>query len=62
MSMKTEVKDIKNHLIEISRKIDDLIYEREIAATMKLSEDSLSDFFEDEPDLYEMRDLKVRYR
>jgi len=28
---------------------------------MKLAEGSLKEFFEEEPDLYSLRDLKVRY-
>lgn len=62
MSIETEVRDIKQHLIEISKKIDELMYEREITAMMKLSEKSLSRFFEKEPDIYKMADLKVRYK
>jgi len=62
MSIETEVRDIKQHLIEISKKIDELMYEREITAMMKLSEESLSGFFEGEPDIYKMADLKVRYK
>jgi len=62
MNIEIEVRDIKQHLIEISKKIDELIYEREITGMMKLSEKSLSKFFEDEPDIYQITDLKVRYR
>jgi hypothetical protein len=29
---------------------------------MKLAEKSLSEFFEDEPDIYRIEDLKVRYK
>ncbi len=62
MKIESEVKDIKQQLIEISKKIDDLMYEREITAMMKLTEKSLSGFFEDEKDIYEISDLKVRYK
>ncbi len=62
ISIEAEVRDIKQHLIEISKKIDDLMYEREITAMMKLTEKSLSGFFEDEKDIYKITDLKVRYR
>jgi len=62
MSIETEVRDIKQHLIEILKKIDELMYERDITAMMKLSEESLSGFFEEEPDIYKMADLKVRYK
>jgi hypothetical protein len=62
MNIDAEVRDIKQRVIEISKKIDDLLYEREITAMMKLSEKSLSEFFEDEKDIYKITDLKVRYR
>ncbi|GAI50620.1 unnamed protein product, partial [marine sediment metagenome] len=52
MNIEAEVRDMKQHVIEISRKIDELIYEREITAMMKLSERSLSGFLESEPDIY----------
>ena len=62
MNIEAEVRDIKERVIEISKKIDDLMYEREITAMMKLTEKSLSTFFEDEKDIYKITDLKVRYK
>jgi hypothetical protein len=62
MKLETEVKDIKKYVIEISKKIDELLYEKEIISMMKLSERSLSEFFENEPDIYKIEDLKVRYK
>jgi hypothetical protein len=62
MNIEVEVRDIKQCVIEISKKIDDLMYEREITAMMKLSDKSLSGLFEDEKDLYKISDLKVRYK
>ena len=61
MDIETEVRDVKQRLIEISQKIDELLYEREIAAIMKLSENSLRDFLENEPDIYKAEDLRNRY-
>jgi hypothetical protein len=61
MNIEAEVRDIKQHVIEILKKMDELMYEREIAALMKLSEKSLSGFFENEPDIYKIEDLKVKY-
>ena len=52
MKLETEVRDIKRYVIDISRKVDDLLYEREIVSLMKLTEKSLSKLFEDEPDIY----------
>ena len=62
MSLKAELDDIKRLLTEISRKLDELIEEKEITAMMRLSEVSLKDFLEDEPDIYSIEDVKVRYR
>ena len=62
MEIEAEIRDIKQHVIEISKKLDELMYEREITAMMKLAEKSLSGFFEDEPDIYKIEDLKVRYK
>ncbi|MDD2835369.1 MAG: hypothetical protein PHY05_04400 [Methanothrix sp.] len=41
---------------------DDLTKEEEMAAIMKLEEISLRKFLEDEPDIYTLDDLKVRYK
>ncbi|MFZ2070189.1 MAG: hypothetical protein WAV32_01025 [Halobacteriota archaeon] len=45
-----------------SEKIDDLLYEREIVSIMKVAEKSLSEFFEEELDIYRIEYLKVRYK
>jgi len=52
MGIEAEVREIKLHVIEISEKIDELMYEKEIPAMMKLAEKSLSGFFEAESDIY----------
>ncbi|MCD6513094.1 MAG: hypothetical protein J7K61_05800 [Thermoplasmata archaeon] len=62
MGIEVELKDIKQRLTEISKKLDELLYEREIISIMKLSEKSLSEFLEMEPDIYKIEDLKVRYK
>jgi hypothetical protein len=62
MNIEAEVKDIRQRVIEISKKIDDLMYEKEITAMMRLAEKSLSGFLEDEKDVYKISDLKVRYK
>jgi hypothetical protein len=62
MNIESEVRDIKRHILETSRKIDELMHEREVSAMMKLAEKSLSECFEDEPDIYRIEDLKVRYK
>jgi hypothetical protein len=62
MGIEAELADIKRILTEMSRKLDELLEEKEIAAMMKLSEVSLKDFLDDEPDIYSIKDVKVRYR
>jgi len=62
MNIEAEVRDMKQHIVEISKKMDELLYEREIVSMMKLSEKSLSGFLESEADIYTIDDLKVRYK
>lgn len=62
MGIEAELADIKRILTEMSRKLDELLEEKEITAMMKLSEVSLKDFLDDEPDIYSIKDVKVRYR
>jgi len=62
MQIEAEIRDIKQWIMEISKKIDSLLYEKEILPIMKLEEKSLSDFLEEEPDIYMLKDLKKRYR
>ena len=54
--------DIKQKLIDISRKMDDLLDDSVTVGVMKLSEDSISELYEGEPDLYSIKDLKVRFK
>jgi hypothetical protein len=43
MDIEAEVIEIEQMLIDISRKIDDLLEESEIVGLMKLSEEAISD-------------------
>lgn len=61
-NIETEVNDIKQFLIEISKKLDQLLYEKEISAMMKLTEQTLSQLYKTEPDIYKISDLKVKYK
>jgi hypothetical protein len=61
MKVEAELREIKQHLMEMSKKLDKLMQVREIVAMMKLSEKSLK-FLETEPDIYSVDDLKVRYQ
>jgi len=62
MTIEVEIREIKEMLDELSRKIDTLVQDRETLAMMMASERSLKDFLANEPDLYSIRDIKVRYR
>jgi hypothetical protein len=62
MNIEAEVRDMKQHIVEISKKIDELLRERETISMMKLAERSLSRFVESEPVIYKAEDLKVRYK
>ena len=60
MDIEAEVVEMKQMLVDISRKIDDVLDESMTAALMKLSEESILELYEDEPDLNSVADLKVR--
>lgn len=61
MTIKVDLREIKDLLIALNRKIDILIEDRETLSLMVLAERSLKEFFEKEPDVYSVRDVKVRY-
>lgn len=61
MNVEAELREIRKHILEISKKLDELLYEREILSIMKISEKSLK-FLESEADTYSVEDLKVRYK
>ena len=62
MDIEAEVMEMKQMLIDISRRIDDVLEESMTEELMKLSEESILELYEDEPDLYSVADLKVRYK
>ena len=62
MSVQRELREIRKILSEVNKKLDTLIENRELVATMLLSEQSLREFLSEEPDLYTVKDLKVRYK
>lgn len=62
MDIEAEVVEMKQMLIDISRKMDDVLDESMTAALMKQSEESICELYKDEPDLYSVADLKVRYK
>ena len=62
MDIEVDVMDIRQKLIDLSRKMDDLLDDSVTIGLMKLSEDSISELYEGEPDLYSIKDLKVRFK
>jgi hypothetical protein len=62
MGADADIEEIKNALLELNRKFDELLEERDTMALMKLSEKGLEGFIAEEPDIYTVKDLKVRYK
>ena len=62
MTIEVDLKEIKNLLSALNKKIDMLIEDKETLSLMTLAEKSLKDFLEKEPDVYSIKDIKVRYR
>ena len=62
MTIEVEIKEIKEMLQKLNRRLDSLVQDREALAMMAISQRSLADFLTGEPDLYSVKDLKVAYR
>jgi hypothetical protein len=62
MTVEVDIKEIKELLGELNRKLDALVEEQEVRGIMAISERSLKDFLAKEPDLYSRNDLKVVYK
>ncbi|MHA1917047.1 MAG: hypothetical protein ACTSUV_01900 [Candidatus Ranarchaeia archaeon] len=60
MSLESELIKIKNMISLLDKKIDNLLHERESFAIMNLSEKSLKDFLDREPNLYTLKDVRRR--
>jgi hypothetical protein len=61
MTVEVDLKEMKDLLCMLNKKIDLLIENRETLSVMFLAEKSLKDFLSKEPDVYSMKDVKVRY-
>ena|GEM_PF-307577 len=57
-----ELMRIEQKLEHIEKLLNELLEQEESYALMKLSEESLREFLENEPDLYSEEDIKVKYR
>ena len=62
MNIEVDVKEIKNMLSLLNEKIDTLIDNKETYSLMMLSEKSMKDFLMNEPEIYSLKDIKVRYK
>jgi len=60
--LQSDIVEIKLTLKKLNKKLDRLLEERETAVAMALSERSLKSFLEREPDIYSLKDVKVKYR
>jgi hypothetical protein len=61
MTIEVDLKEIKNLLFMLNKKIDVLIEDRETLSVMVLAERSLKNFLEREPDVYSAKDIRVKY-
>jgi predicted nucleotidyltransferase len=60
MTIEVDLREIKNLLSELNKKIDILIEEKETLALMALAEKPLKDFLKKEPDIYTVKDIKAK--
>ena len=60
MTIEVELKEIKNLLSELKQKMDVLLEEKDTSTIMTLSEKSLKDFLAKEPDIYTIKDIKIK--
>ena len=60
MTIETDLKEIRNILSTLNKKIDVLIEDKETLQYMVLAEKSLKDFLEKEPDIYTIKDIKTK--
>jgi hypothetical protein len=60
MTIEVDLKEIKNLLSTLNKKIDVLLEDRDTLSFMALAEKSLKEFLEKEPDLYSVKDIKAK--
>jgi len=61
MTVEVDLKEMKDLVCMLNKKIDLLIENRETLSVMFLAEKSLKGFLGKEPDAYSIKDVKVRY-
>jgi hypothetical protein len=62
MEIESKIKDIRGRIRSLNQELVALLTERDALAYMSLSEDAIYEIYEIKPDLYSIKDLKVRYR
>jgi hypothetical protein len=62
LTIEVEIREIKEMLQKLNKRLDALVQDRETLAMMVISQQSLGDFLANEPDLYSTKDVKVAYR
>ena len=62
MTIETDLKEIRNILSTLNKKIDVLIEDKESLQYMSLAEKSLKAFLEKEPDIYTVKDIKAKVK
>jgi hypothetical protein len=60
MTIEVDLKEIKDLLSSLNRKLDVLIEDKENLPYMLLAEKSLKEFLENEPDIYTVKDIKTK--
>ena len=60
MTIEVELKEIKGLLSELKQKMDVLLEGKETSAMMIVSEKPLKDFLAKEPDIYTIKDIRVK--
>jgi hypothetical protein len=60
--LQSDIVEIKHMIRNLNKRLDRLLNERETAVIMTLSQHSLKSFLEREPDIYSVKDVKVKYR
>jgi hypothetical protein len=62
MTIEADLKEIRNLLSTLNKKMDVLIGDKESLQYMTLAEKSLKEFLEQEPDIYTAQDIKARVK
>ncbi len=59
MNIEVDIKEMKGLLMELNEKVDLILESRETVSIMRLAENSLKNFLDEEPDIYSIQDLKA---